>query len=238
MAPPAANSRRSNSWRSWRARPRAACPPGVLRRLFGAAQHAPGRDHFQPAPAECGWRRGQEPRIGTGPGCWAASLTWIWRPVFRHCVGGGKRADALRRRSRSRPCDLVFRHCVGGGKRADALRRRGRAKPCDLHPGVGDDLHPASSQAGLRSTSHCTGPLSAREIPVRRSPRQRGPIGEVCAAAYVAPLHCEICLKSSPQAFPDGPSRGPRPRRILASAASPILIWPGQTVPCRAPLRK
>lgn len=29
----------------------------------------------------------------------AASLLWRWRPVFRHWVSGGKRADALRRRS-------------------------------------------------------------------------------------------------------------------------------------------
>jgi hypothetical protein len=50
--------------------------------------------------------RKRELRIGTGRDCWVASVIWIWPPVFRHCVGGGKRADALRRRSRARPCDL------------------------------------------------------------------------------------------------------------------------------------
>ena len=37
---------------------------------------------------------------------YATSLTWTWRPVFRHCVGGGRRANALRRHSRTRHCDL------------------------------------------------------------------------------------------------------------------------------------
>jgi hypothetical protein len=62
--------------------------------------------------------RGREHRIGTGPGCWDASLIWSWEPVFRHCVGGGKRADALRRRSRARPCDLPF--CRRGSLRISA----------------------------------------------------------------------------------------------------------------------
>jgi hypothetical protein len=56
-------------------------------------------------------KRKRQPRIGTGRGCWVVSLIWIWAPVFRHCVGGGKRADALRRRSRARPCDLPFCRC-------------------------------------------------------------------------------------------------------------------------------
>ena len=105
--------------------------------------------------------RSQEPRTGIGRGCWVVSLIWIWQPVFRHCVGGGKRADALRRRS--------------------------RARPCDLYPGVGDDPYFTPSQAGLRSASHCSGPPSPRAMCVRRSPRQRGPVGDVRAAAVYFP---------------------------------------------------
>ena len=37
---------------------------------------------------------------------------------------------------------------------------------CRHHPGVGDHAHPASSQAGLRPTSHCPCPLSPRDIRV------------------------------------------------------------------------
>ena len=32
------------------------------------------------------------------------------------------------------------------------------------HPGVGDHAHPATSQAGLRPTSHCTCPFSPRKV--------------------------------------------------------------------------
>src|SRR5262249_41755758 len=39
------------------------------------------------------------------------------------------------------------------------------------HPGVGDHAHLASSQASVRSTSHCTCPLSPRDIRFRLSPR-------------------------------------------------------------------
>ncbi len=51
------------------------------------------------------------------------------------------------------------------------------------HPGVGDYPHPASPQAGFCPTSHCVCPLSPRALRVRRGPRQRGPIGDVRAAA-------------------------------------------------------
>jgi hypothetical protein len=56
----------------------------------------------------CSRRRRREPRIGTGPGAWGACFLWSWPRVFRHCVGGGKRADALRRHSRTRPGALPF----------------------------------------------------------------------------------------------------------------------------------
>jgi hypothetical protein len=47
-------------------------------------------------------------RIGAAQGYCSGCLTWISPRVFRHRVGGGKHADALRRRSRARPCDLPF----------------------------------------------------------------------------------------------------------------------------------
>jgi hypothetical protein len=46
-------------------------------------------------------------------------LIWIWRPVFRHCVGGGSLATF--RFAAVAPCASLlpfFRHCVGGGSLA------------------------------------------------------------------------------------------------------------------------
>jgi hypothetical protein len=109
-APPGSNSHRWNSGRSW---PR-SCPcrgptscamPAVWRRIASCGTRASRHRTNRVWTAR---RRRRKHRIGTGPGCWATSSMWIWRPVFRHCVGGGKRADALRRRSRARPCDLPF----------------------------------------------------------------------------------------------------------------------------------
>jgi hypothetical protein len=150
-----------------------------------------GRRSFPPriSRVSMATKRSQELRIGTGRGCLVASLIWIWRPVFRHCVGGGKHVEALRRRS--------------------------RAKPCDLHPGVGHHPHPAPPQAGLRSPSRSPCSLSPRDIGVRRSLRQRGFVGDVRAATvYFAPSRCktpfEIVL---PQLFRNQPSRGRRPHK-------------------------
>jgi hypothetical protein len=51
-------------------------------------------------------------------------------------------------------------------------------------------------------TSSCTGLLSPRTLRIRRSPRQRGPIGEVRAAAvYFAPSRCEMPFEIIPPAF-------------------------------------
>ncbi len=66
-----------------------------------------------------GMRRRQEPRIGIGLGYWGGTLTWIWPPVFRHCVGGGSLATF--RFAAVAPCGSLppfFRHCVGGGSLA------------------------------------------------------------------------------------------------------------------------
>jgi hypothetical protein len=67
------------------------------------------------------WTEGRTVRehlAGVGHGCRHVCLIWRWSPVFRHCVGGGKRADALRRHSRARPCDLPF--CRQGSLRSIA----------------------------------------------------------------------------------------------------------------------
>jgi hypothetical protein len=62
----------------------------------------------------------------------------------------------------------------------------------------------ASPEAGLRATSHCPGPPSPRNICVRRRPRQRGPIGEVrAAAAHLAPSHCEMPFEIALPSFPE-----------------------------------
>jgi hypothetical protein len=59
----------------------------------------------------------------------------------------------------------------------------GRREPCDLHPGVGDDPHPAPPQVGLRSPSHRPGSPPPGDMCLRRRPRQREPRVKVLAAA-------------------------------------------------------
>ena len=49
------------------------------------APHSKLRAAIIPTPRQQGVDgddRKREPRIGTGPDCWVASLIWIWRPVF------------------------------------------------------------------------------------------------------------------------------------------------------------
>ena len=51
---------------------------------------------------------------------------------------------------------------------------------------------------------------------LRRSPRQREPIGDVRATvAYFAPSWLEMPLEIVPPAFPDDPLRGPRTGKLL-----------------------
>ena len=113
-----------------------------------------------------------------------------------------------------------FRHCVDGGKRADALRRRSRAKLCDLHPCIGDHPYPPSLQAGLHSSSHCSGPWSPRAMRIRRGPRQRGPLGDVRAVAeYCAPSRLDIPFSLQLSS----PSQDPQPRDTSATPPSLLL---------------
>jgi Putative transposase/Transposase zinc-binding domain len=59
------------------------------------APHSKLRTRSFPHHASRVWTamtRRRAPRIGTGPGYWGVSLTWIWPRVFRHCVGGGSLA--------------------------------------------------------------------------------------------------------------------------------------------------
>jgi hypothetical protein len=132
-----------------------------------------GRQSFPPRASRVSTARHRRPehRIGTGPGCGDGCLTWIGEPARFAAVAPGGLLPPL------------FRHGVGGGKRADALRRRSRARPCDLHARISDDPHPAPSQAGVCPTSHGPGPPPPRDIYLRRRPRQRGSIGEVRTAA-------------------------------------------------------
>jgi hypothetical protein len=106
--------------------------PAVWRRIASSGRRLFRHRHSKASTAS---KRRREPRMGTGQGCSAMFLLWIWRPARFAVVA---------------PCALLwpfFRHCVGGGKRADTLRRRSRARPCDLHPGVGDYPHPALPSA-------------------------------------------------------------------------------------------
>ena len=77
----------------------------------------------------------------------------------------------------SRPCVL------SGYGDLSVLPPRLTADHCRHHAGINDYPHSASSPAGIRPTSHCSSSPSPRDIRVRRSPRQRGSIGEVRAAA-------------------------------------------------------
>jgi len=172
-APPVSNCLRWNSWRSWQRSypcrvPTWCAMQGVWHRIASSGRRSFRHRANRVSTAS---KRRREPRIGTGQGCSAAPLIWLWRPArcaaVVHCAS----------------LPPFFRHCVGGGKRADALRRRSRARPCDLHPGVGDHAYSSSLQVGVRSTSHCPCPLSPRDMCVRRGPRQRGLIGDVRAAA-------------------------------------------------------
>jgi hypothetical protein len=101
---------------------------------------------------------------------------------------------------------------------------RGRREPCDLHARISDHPDFAPPSAGLRSTSHCPGPPSPRDVRVRRSPRQRGLIGDVrAAAAHFAPLRCEIPFEIAPPLlFKPAISRPWRPETPEA-LSQPIL---------------
>ena len=202
-APPASNSHRWSCWRSLRR----SCPCRVPTWCATAAvwrrTASSGRRSFRhrASRVSTAMHRRREPRIGTGRGCWAVSLLWIWRPVFRHCVGGG--TPALR--PSVVPPWLPAHHCRH-------------------HPGGGDHPHPAPPPAGLRATSHCPGPLSPRDSRVRRSPRQRGPIGDVrAAAAYFAPSRCAMPFEIVPPSFSRRAAPRPSNRETPGPSASRIL---------------
>jgi hypothetical protein len=116
-ARPASNCHRWISWRSW---PQ-SCPcrvstssamPAVERRIARCERRSSRR---RASRMWTGRRRrlGRLPRAE--PGCWGACLIWIWPRVFRHYVGGGKRA---------RPCDLPL--CRRGALRLIAASPRSR----------------------------------------------------------------------------------------------------------------
>ena len=109
-APPVSHSRRWSFWKSWL--PSCPCRVPTLSATEAVWRHiascGPQSSRHRASRVWRGMRRRRKPRIGAGPGCSGACLIWLWRPVFRHCVGRGKRADALRRRSRARPCDLPW----------------------------------------------------------------------------------------------------------------------------------
>jgi hypothetical protein len=99
------------------------------------------------------------------------------------------------------------------------------ANHCGHHPGVGDYPDLASPSAGLRSTSHRPGPSPPRGIRVRRSPRQRGLIGEVRATAgYFAPSRCEMPFEIAlPPAFRKPAAARPPPQQTPETLSYRIL---------------
>jgi hypothetical protein len=85
-------------------------PHAPLVRYAGClAPHSKLRAAIIPTPRQQGVD-GAASKTGTPYWPWARLLGRVFAldmaPVFRHCVGGGKRADTLRRHSRARPCDL------------------------------------------------------------------------------------------------------------------------------------
>ena len=135
--------------------------------------------------------QGKGRQFGNGRDGWDGCLTWIWSPVFRHCVGGGSLATCL-----PPLC--------------------GRREPCDLYPGVGHNTHPASLQAGVRPTSYCPCPLSPKTLRLGRlsprhgtwSRRRRAPNGGV--SSPLSPL--SLFQPAVPR---------PAPRRARATRLSP-----------------
>jgi hypothetical protein len=85
-------------------------PRAHLVRYAGClAPHSKLRDAIIPTPRQQGVDR-EEAKTGTPSWSWARLLGRVFDLDMTtcHCVGGGKRADALRRRSRAKPCDLPF----------------------------------------------------------------------------------------------------------------------------------
>ena len=89
-APPALNSRRWSFWRSLRrlcpcrVRTLSALPAAWRRRASSGRRSFPHRA----SRVAMAMHRRREHRLGTGPDCWGACLSWIWHPVFRHGGGG------------------------------------------------------------------------------------------------------------------------------------------------------
>jgi len=93
-------------------------------------------------------KRRREPRIGTGPGCWAASLLWIWRPVFRHGVGGGSFATF-------RSADVA--HCASLPPSPRSRSSRASCVTSSSHP----SHLPLSPPVAAKRYSRSTKPTSA-----------------------------------------------------------------------------
>ena len=151
------------------------------------APHSTLREAIIPTPRQQGVD-GEDTQTGTPYWDWARLLGRVFALAMATCVPplcgrreARRRAAPTQSRQAWRP---VFRHCVGGGSLATfrcAGVTRGASWP--RSPMVGDHAHPASWQAGVRATPPCPCPLSPRALGVRRGPLQRGPRGAVRAAA-------------------------------------------------------
>ena len=194
-------------------------PRAHLVRYAGClAPHSKLRDAIIPTPRQQGVD-GEDTQTGTPYWHWARLLGRVFALDMATCL-----PPLCGRRKRLRP-SLVPPWLA--------------PDHCRHHPGVGDDTHLTSSQAGVRPASHRTCPLSPRAIRVRRGPRQRGPIGDVLAAAV---YFTSLCLGIPFEIVPPELSPNVRPAALgpgqpLSTQPSALLIClsrPPYAAPCRA----
>ena len=150
--------------------------------------------------------------LGTGPGCSAAASLWIWRPVFRHCGGGGTRcADAVA--PGLAPCRAV------AALRLLAAITQARSSPvaCVISRWRPSPLllpRPVVAKHSARSTQ-----------PTPAWAHRRGR----AAAVSFAPSRGAMPLKSSPQLFRRA---APRPSQSLRRSRHPsYAACPGRALP-------
>ena len=193
-----------------------------LGKAGGPVQHSRAREETQQGAA------------GAGPACPRASTVrfgWLlWRPVFLHCVGGGKRADALRRRSRARPCDLPL--CRRGSLRIIAPIPQAAVSTRILRPLTLAAVPPPSAPARWRQELCACAALHDMV---------RGLGGDGRTAEVSLPPLRASRVQSSPlpsSAFPEPLAPGQPLRRYPHPSWRPVQTARSRARPGGAPLRR